>query len=495
MIPNNSSDKIDRTNRIKNNYNLSSPKSLVIESPTLKISILSVLFILIHTAAFSQDNVRIFKTKSDSIAFAQNEYALRHLNPGLIKNNTRDSLLQVRYDIIQRGFLGWHGIYRPDPDFTSLAEIDNNEIDPTKVWRLSISDYPLRRLPAVIYNCKNLEALELVNTQITRLPRRLNRLSKLKVLYVYNNQSPRTLKLSGNKHISYLKIRSNTPDQTPSGYRRLRGLDSLDLARNFLTEFPDISRNHSLQKLVLNDNNLTLENMVHRPSKSLEVLHLRGNKIEVVPRILGQYSNLKDLSLNNNNIREIDEGISNLKKLEELSLYHNQLTAIPPCLYTLVNLREVDLYFNLIEKIDDKIAALSKLEVLYLANNKLYSLSENLGTLPNLRRLYIHHNRISYLPNSLGNHTTLEVLSMNDNFFAEFPNQILQLVNVEYLNISRNRIQRIPGALNNLDALTLLVMTENPWEDWSAIDELVLILRSRGVYVHVSPRDETAEDY
>jgi Leucine-rich repeat (LRR) protein len=84
---------------------------------------------------------------------------------------------------------------------------------------------------------------------------------------------------------------------------------------------------------------------------------------------------------------------------------------------------------------------------------------------------------------------------MNDNFFAEFPNQILQLVNVEYLNISRNRIQRIPGALNNLDALTLLVMTENPWEDWSAIDELVLILRSRGVYVHVSPRDETAEDY
>jgi Leucine-rich repeat (LRR) protein len=84
---------------------------------------------------------------------------------------------------------------------------------------------------------------------------------------------------------------------------------------------------------------------------------------------------------------------------------------------------------------------------------------------------------------------------MNDNFFAEFPNQILQLVNVEYLNISRNRIQRIPGAWNNLDALTLLVMTENPWEDWSAIDELVLILRSRGVYVHVSPRDETAEDY
>lgn len=448
---------------------------------------------LIMQYAFAQETVPVFKSKSDSLRYYSTQNAMRNHNPLANKTVRMDSLWEVQQSILKNGILGWRYSYRADETFTSIKSLLDKEIEPASVKKLSIVDFAGRNLPGAVFACKNLEELELINTKIQRLPRKLNKLVKLHSIEIYDNQPLKALRLSNNSSVTFLKIRSNKPGMTPSDFRKFQALDSLDLCRNFLTRFPDVHRNKRLRQLVLSENNLTLENDIIKPNETLQTLYIRRNKIKTVPDAIGDFSSLKKLSFNYNEITDIKHGIAKLQKLEELSLYQNKLSVIPKSLYELRNLKVVDLYYNQIEKIEDAVANLKKLEVLYLANNKIYSLSDNIGALSNLRELYLHHNRVSYFPNSLSKLTKLKVLRFNDNSFAAFPDQILSLTNLENLDMSRNRLQNVPSDFGAYDKLQLLIMTENPWEDKDSITALARKMRSNGTMVHLNSTDSEVE--
>ncbi len=89
------------------------------------------------------------------------------------------------------------------------------------------------------------------------MPKQLNKLDRLHAVELYNNKPSGRLKLAGNDNVTFLKFRSDEPHKVPLNYKKFRALDSLDLSRNFLTEFPVIDYNKNLKQLVLSDNNLT----------------------------------------------------------------------------------------------------------------------------------------------------------------------------------------------------------------------------------------------
>ncbi len=432
-----------------------------------------------------QDATPVFKSNADSSAYYTNQLAMQQHKPLSPKRTRMDSLWSVQQSILKNGILGWRYVYRPDNTFLPFSEL-NSGTNLDEVKKLSISDYTGRKLPEELFACSNLEELELINTRIQKIPKRLNRLLKLHSLEIYNNHSTRRLKLSGNTHLTFLKVRSSHPGKAPANYKKFKSLDSLDLSRNFLTTFPVVDKNRHLRQLVLSENNLTLEHLKVKPNETLQTLYIRKNKVQVLPSEIGKLKGLKKLSLNSNELVNIEEGIAALDKLEELSLYQNKLTAIPKACYQLKSLKVIDLYYNQIERIEEGITNLKGLEILYLAHNRIHSLPDNLGDLPQLRELFLHHNRISFFPSSFGKLTTLKVLRINDNNFAAFPDPILSLTNLENLDISHNRLQNIPDDFPAYAKLQLLVMTENPWEDTDTILAMARKMRSHGILVHIN---------
>ncbi len=460
----------------------------------MKKKLYLALLIFVSHQAYSQESVPVFRTKSDSVAYYTTQQALRNQNPLPGKKLKVDSLWSVQQSIVKNGIIGWRYQYQADETYTSLNDLLGKSIDPLDVKQLSIENHLGRKLPKEIYACKNLEALELIETRIRKLPRQLNTLTKLSALEVYNNYTPKKLKLTKNTHITFLRLRSAAPGKTPSDFKKFAALDSLDLARNFLVEFPNIHRNKNLTQLVLSGNNLTLEKFAPKQNNTLEVLYLRNNKIQVLPDAIGKFSALKKLSLNYNEVTGIGDGLAWLTKLEELSLYQNKLTAIPSSVYQLSTIKIIDLYYNQIEKIDDRISNLQQLEVLYLSHNKIHTISDKIGDLPNLRGLYLHHNYISEMPAGLSQLNNLQVLRVNDNSFVDFPIPILALRNLENLDISRNKLQNIPPAFGEYKKLQVLVMAENPWEDKDSILALAKRMRAGGTMVHLNTFAEVVED-
>jgi len=454
---------------------------------------LNLLLIVACHECLSQDAVPLFKTKADSAAYHSAQHAMRNHDPLSPKQIPMDSLWAVQQQIIKTGIIGWKYTYHRDGSFVPLQDLLDGKIEPHNVKKLSVVNYDGRKLPDKLFDCKHLEELELIQTKIEKMPKQLNHLSKLHSIEIYNNRPSKRLRLARNNTVTFLKFRSDEPRKIPLDYKKFKSLDSLDLSRNFLTEFPNIDQNKNLRQLVLSENNLTLKKLKLRPNTTLQCLYVRKNKIEVLPDALGNLTALKKLSFNYNEIREVSDAVGRLQNLEELSFYQNKLTSIPRSFYQLKNLKVIDLYYNQIEKIEEPITNLKRIEILYIANNRIHTLPDNIGDLTNLRELYLHHNRISYFPPSFASLKSLKVLRLNNNYFAAFPYAILSLNNLENLDISHNRLQSLPSEFGSYEKLELLVMSENPWEDQENISAFASRMRSHGTQVHLNSMSSEVE--
>jgi hypothetical protein len=62
------------------------------------------------------------------------------------------------------------------------------------VTRLSLSHWNSEKLPDEIFQCKNLEKLEIINSKVGVVQRDINGLLKLKVIEFYNNKPKHRLR-------------------------------------------------------------------------------------------------------------------------------------------------------------------------------------------------------------------------------------------------------------------------------------------------------------
>jgi Leucine-rich repeat (LRR) protein len=112
---------------------------------------------------------------------------------------------------------------------------------------------------------------------------------------------------------------------------------------------------------------------------------------------------LEKLKLQENDITSISYGINNLTSLKLLDLSNNLLTNIPKEINCLSNLTSLNLSYNKLEIIPDEIGDLINLKTLSLNNNKISMISRNIGKLINLKILYLNDNKIDIFPNEIYN--------------------------------------------------------------------------------------------
>ncbi|MEI9921798.1 MAG: leucine-rich repeat domain-containing protein [Bacteroidota bacterium] len=332
-------------------------------------------------------------------------------------------------------------IYRRTPSFTPYTRLPSI-VNKDSITKICINGNGRRRLredSLLMY--KNLEELELIDCKISRLPKKLMNKKSLTRLVISNNFPKRKLKLPKSTTIQSLTIRGDENKKLPRSYRKFKSLEVLQLSRNNMTKFPNISGCNKLVRLDLN-----------------------GNKITRVPGSIGNHRTLKSLNVNNNKVSKVEAGIEKLTALEELSFYNNQLPAIPPMLYTMTSLKMIDLYSNKIPSLSKDVAKWKNLEILYIAHNTLYEVPEEIGQLKNLRELYIHHNMISKLPASIGNLTSLNVLRMNNNLMVEWPAGVTNLKQLTNLDCSYNELKILPIPEFDFRNLKILVIENNPWD-------------------------------
>jgi len=447
-----------------------------------------------QTANPSSSEQPIFKTASDSIQFHLIEKAF-HESIDKMDAKAADSLSELLRKQYQTGTIGFRKVYHANWSFfsyDSLAQIK----DRSSITRLSIGKLKSNRVPADVLTCKNLVELELVNTDISRIQRKLRKLPHLQTIYVINNKARQPLKLGKNANIKNLIFRGNNSLSLPKDFSPLQELTKLDLAKSTLVYFPrGLAKNRNLKELILTENALTLEEQSLPIYPSLEKLDLGKNHIKILPPTIGGFIGLKQLKFNNNSISTIPEEIGNLKKLEQLSFYNNQVAALPKGIYQLTSLKEIDLYYNQLKRLDSEVSQWKKLEVLYLAFNQLYSLPENLGELQTLEELYLHNNRLSEVPTSVGQLERLRVLRINNNLMTNLPPSLSRLALLENLDISNNNLTETPEKFFQFQKLKILSLVANPWdtEAIKRLDSIASKFRERGTIVNLTTFGEIGD--
>ena len=458
------------------------------------------LFVLMmgsYLMANAQKSYPVFATKEDSIGYAQVNEAMNAIFKSEQEANSSkklDSLFKL-ISAYRSKIIGTRVLYAANPSFTLIDDVKSGKIDPKSVTKLSISDSREKRLPRILLSCTQVKELELVNSTIKKLPRKIDKLKDLSSIYIYNQKSKNRLKLAKNSIIKELLITGTDAGKLPKSYKGFKSLEHLNLRSNIgLNSFPNVYANTNLKKLTLYGNVLTLNDLGNGVKLSLEELNLQQNKIKTVPEAISSFTSLKKLTFNYNEIAEVHSNIANLKDLEEVSFYNNKLKSIPEGVYKLTQLKTIDLYHNEINKIEPAITNLSSLEVLYLSNNQLTSLPDNIGEISSLRELYISNNKLFDLPSSLKNLNKLVVFRANKNKLSDFPEFLFNLQLVENIDISSNDIRSIPYAVTTIPKLSIFVMSNNPLLNDGSIEKLVVNLRKKGVVVHQNYISEQQEE-
>jgi Leucine-rich repeat (LRR) protein len=393
-----------------------------------------------------------------------------------------DSLSAIQNALVKRAS-GTRVQYAPSPEFTNGNDLRSIQFE-GDVRRLSFSSAEVKKLPRQILRFKNLEAIELVNTNVRKVPAWLRKLPHLQAVLVYNQK--RNFKVGKNKNLKILAVRGGKMQKS---FAQLPGLEKLDLSQCHLTTLPaNLHKNQKLKALILNDNSIDLSVVTGKENRTITRIEMKGNNLEEVADGIALFPNVRQLIFNGNKISRITPRIAELEKLEELGLYVNKLTALPEGIYNLKSLKEIDLYYNQIERLDERIGNLANLEVLYLSNNRLISVPESIGQLSQLEELYLSNNRLSDLPESLTNLCNLKVLRINNNYLTRQPYYLLKLNNIENIDISGNQIADLPGELSRLGNLKLLVLMNNPWSEEAkeTLPSLAKVLREKAVIVHLN---------
>jgi Leucine-rich repeat (LRR) protein len=455
-----------------------------------------VFFVGVVCSSAAQQAVPVFANKKDSIEYQQVQSALRTItqNPtGNVSPKTVDSLFQLQATLRTK-IIGFKTIFKPKESFTDFEAIERGEVDTRTITALSISNPSFKKLPVSLYECIHLEELELVNTSIRRLPKKLNAFPSLKTIYVFNNKPKGRLRFGKNTVTKQLMIRGVEAKHLPRTYRNLVALEELDLSGNIaLSAMPDIYKNKNLKKLLLIGNQITLTDL--RTTKvPLQELNLINNKITAVPSQIASFPELKKLVLSNNPVTTVDDAIGQLSELEEVSFYNCKLTELSPGMAHLKKLTLIDLYYNQLTSITIPLENWQNLETLYLSNNLLSALPEDIDQLSALKELYISNNSLRYFPESIGSLTNLRVLRMNGNSFTTFPYALLNLTTLENLDISRNNLRALPAELSTFSKLQIFALVDNPWEDKESILKIIEILRSKGTIVHLNTLEKEIDN-
>lgn len=308
------------------------------------------------------------------------------------------------------------------------------ELQQLRVLRLSHNQ--LKLLPLPVFQLSSLQSLSLQKNQLASLPEQIANLTRLTHLDMSDNFLVALPPLAGLENLVDLRLSANRLVHLPPGMELLPRLRSLDCSRNFLEELP-----FGLSSL-----------------SNLEQLHLRHNKLRLLPKLLPP--NLKELYLGNNLLQtEGAEPACVPTHLSVLELRDNQLASVPTGAAAMLALTRLDLANNDITTLSPEIGLLPKLAVLQLEGNPLRGLRRDMLTKGTAELLKYLRGRIQQpsnvtLPSNeqrlSDNLRNLRLLEYSDRKSSSVPDEILdqaEKFTVTKMNLSKNLLEHLPDRM------------------------------------------------
>jgi Leucine-rich repeat (LRR) protein len=256
----------------------------------------------------------------------------------------------------------------------------------------------LKSLPWNVFqdSFQKLQVLDLQGNRLLHIP--LNDLpSSINTLHVCRNKIERIMSDNSNilnlPNLVHLNLEDNNIDQLPSNFH-CPHLQHLNLAKNKLEIIPTgflQSFQNSLLNLNLSDNYLTSD--IHLSNHSeLMVLEMRNNRIQNVPHI---HSNLSNLDLSSNHIKTINGLFPLLDQCDDFGK-----TVVGD--YFRSNLSHLNLEGNQLSDLCSKtMAIMTNLSLLNLSSNDLENLPYIVGYLPQLNKIVLDANPLRVLRGNL----------------------------------------------------------------------------------------------
>lgn len=320
-----------------------------------------------------------------------------------------------------------------------------------------INCYKLKFIPLEIGNLGNLSSLDIsYNYSLVNFPESITKLTKLSRLHLIGYQmSTFSLDLSGNSCLTHLKLGS---------------LRILNLQLPYFENLKTLSINDCN---VLNNNSHDLPRLLNSSSK-LHSLNLDCQYLQEIPDVFHTLINLQILFLDNgNNIKLLPKSIGNLTQLEILKISKANILELDEQIGKLKNLNLLKLdYCTSLTKISSNLTNLKKLENIEINNcSSLSNLPTNLITLPKLESLECNYNlNLKLVPSDVNKcHQDLKVSLTNLNLtsiglknISWCPEDFKHLSSLQRLNLSQNNFEKIPEEIELLSSLTHLIIEACP---------------------------------
>lgn len=226
-----------------------------------------------------------------------------------------------------------------------------------------LSNNPVKVIPPVIGELKNLKYLNLSDTLISNLPAEIGKLQELETLI----------------------LSSSLIKELPPEIGQLKNLHSLDLSNTPITHLPkEIGQLKNLKIVNLSDSSVNKLPPEIRGLKNLHTLDLSNAPINELPPETGQLKNLTDFILANVPIQKLPEEVAQLKKLKKLFLSNTSIISLPADIGNMKSLQELNLTNALVTKLPTSIGQLKKLNLLILRGCPIKEVAPEIVQLPSL---------------------------------------------------------------------------------------------------------------
>lgn len=320
---------------------------------------------------------------------------------------------------------------------------------------LDLSSNKFSHYPEVINSCAHLLQVDLSYNKIQSLPSSINQLKKIAKINLSHNKLTIINDLSGMKNLRTLNLRFNRIAHLKSNSSTLQNLFLTD---NRIAAFEDSLP--KLRTLELQENPITSIGFTSIDSTKLSFptnmtsLSLSKAKLASVPGdLFKNLPYLEKLELNENNLSRLPVEITYLTKLVYLSVARNKLEFLPTEFSSLKSLRSLDIHSN---NVREFFVGMENIELTYL--NISSNVFGNLSTdVPFYRNLSVDSKLAKSLMFfiaadnqfddgmwSLFNcFTNLKVLNLSYNNFADV--SFLRLANLSELYLSGNKLTALPG--------------------------------------------------
>ncbi|XP_077982302.1 leucine-rich repeat serine/threonine-protein kinase 2-like [Glandiceps talaboti] len=207
---------------------------------------------------------------------------------------------------------------------------------------LSMAGNSLQRLPVLLTMLPKLTKLNLSNNKLKKVPGEfLSQLRQLQTLELKTNEleslpediSERLVNLT-TVNLAVNRLAAEEPFYVPTFVLKLPNLKRIDLSHNGLRGSPEPSHWYSncLKEIHLSNNNISELNMNDgvRKWKSLQTLVISHNKLQELPKELGQLSSLTSIDFSHNeDITRIPDELGNLQQVWQMPLHGLKLDLYP----------------------------------------------------------------------------------------------------------------------------------------------------------------------